>query len=302
MMSIRLGTRGSKLALAQADFVSKLLEAQALNLEVQIIVIKTKGDQLLNDPIWKIGDKGLFVKELETALQNNEIDLAVHSAKDLPAVIADDLCLAAFPEREDPSDVLVAKESLTLNTLFPGAVVGTSALRRESQLRSARPDLEIKMLRGNVDTRLRKLDEGAYDAIVVAKAGLNRLGIKRGIAISPDVMLPSPAQGALGLQARKNDDRILEQLQLLNHPPTSVCVNAERSFLAGMEGGCQLPIGALAHLLNDHLTIEGYLGSPDGKQTVRHKLQGNPDEANEIGMKLADLLKTEGKSILKALK
>jgi hydroxymethylbilane synthase len=264
--------------------------------EIEIKVIKTRGDQILNLPVEKIGDKGVFIKELETALQNRDIDLAVHSAKDLPAEIPEELILGAFPEREDPYDVLIAENNEKLETLPLKSVIGTSALRRQSQLLNFRPDLKIELLRGNVETRIRKLDEGKYSGIILAKAGLNRLGIKRGTPISRTIMLPSPAQGALAVEMRRNDTEILAITTHLNDGKTSLCVQAERSFLTEMQGGCQLPLGAIAELRGSMLFMEGFIGSPDGKNLIRKSLEGEALKPIELGKKLASLILSRGGS------
>jgi len=277
-----IGSRGSLLAIAQTKLIVNLLLSEDPSLKIETKIIKTKGDQILDRSISEIGDKGLFVKELEVALQNREIDIAVHSVKDLPAEIPDDLILAAFPKREDPSDLLVTAENLTIEALPKNAVIGTSALRRQSQLLHFRPDLQIKLLRGNVDTRLRKLDEGHYFGIILAKAGLNRLGISRGIVVAHSILLPSPGQGALALETRK-DDPIVKILRKINDPATETCVRAERSFLLTMEGGCQVPLGALAALNNANLVLEGFFGTPDGRHAAREKGIGDPQSPEKLG-------------------
>lgn len=301
-MKIVIGSRGSALARVQARQVADLLRAISPSLEVEFTVIKTQGDKILDLPLSKIGDKGLFVKELEVALEAREIDLAIHSVKDLPAEIPGTLLLAAFPKREDPGDVLVTRNAATLDALPPRAVIGTSALRRQSQLLHARPDLRVELLRGNVDTRLRKLDEGKYDGVVLARAGLNRLGINRGVPLPYKLFLPSPGQGALAVEIRRGDDKIQALVRRIDDPETSVCVGAERSFLARMEGGCQVPLGGLASLHGSRLELEGFLGSPDGFRLVRKRVEGQAEEAGELGQRLADLLLEEGGDILKALR
>jgi hydroxymethylbilane synthase len=293
-MNIVIGTRGSPLALVQAEWISKKLLKISSSLKTEIKIIKTRGDQILNLPVKKIGDKGVFVKELETALQNREIDLAVHSAKDLPADIPEDLILAAFPEREDPSDVLISKNENTLAALPLKAVIGTSAARRQSQLLHYRPDLRIELLRGNVETRIRKLDEGKYRGIVLAKAGLNRLKIKRGRTIPRTLMLPSLAQGALAVEMRRNDKKLLMIAKLLNDKKTSFCIQAERSFLAEMEGGCQIPLGGIAELYKSKLRMEAFIGTPDGRNLIRESIEGEASKPIELGKKLAFLILSKG--------
>jgi len=301
-VKIVLGSRGSPLALVQTRSVAEQLQKIDPSLEIEITVIKTQGDKLLDLPIWQIGDKGLFVKELENALQEKKIDLAVHSVKDLPAVIPDDLDLVAFPLREDPSDVLLTKDNLSWEELPPGALLGTSALRRQSQLLAKRPDLNIKMLRGNVDTRVRKLDEGLYFGIVLARAGLHRLGIERGVTLPESVILPSPGQGALAIETRKNDHELRAIAKNLNDEATWHCVTAERSFLLTLEGGCQVPLGALAKFEKETLILEGFLGTPDGKKTLRAQKEGSAKEAKGLGKALALEVLDKGHSILETLK
>lgn len=284
---IIIGTRGSVLALTQANYVAHLLATKNPDLEIEIQTIKTQGDKILDTPIWKIGDKGLFVKELETALISNQIDLAVHSVKDLPAVIPDELCLAAFPPREDPSDVLVTASNQAFDELPNGAVIGTSALRRQSQILHRRPDLNIKLLRGNVDTRLRKLDEGNYFGIIVAKAGLTRLGVSRGVTVPTSILIPAPGQGALALQTRKKDRKLIEIAALVNHDATRTAVAAERSFLARMEGGCSVPLGALAVFDGGELFLRGFFGTPDGTQAIFDEIRGSPTQPEILGEALA---------------
>lgn len=300
-MKIRVGSRGSSLALAQAQSIVNELKKRNPSFQLEIKVIKTKGDHLLDKPVWQLGEKGLFVKELEMALEQREIDLAVHSVKDLPAIIPETLCLAAFPPRENPCDALVTRSNLSWEMLPEGSVLGTSALRRQAQLLYHRPDLQIKMLRGNVDTRLKKLEQGEYFGIVVAQAGLSRLGIDQGVAIPVDILLPCPGQGALAIQMRTNDKTLLEIVNDINDPPTAVCVSAERSFLLEMEGGCQLPLGALANIEGETLTLKGFLGNPDGKHVVRDEIQGKIKEAQRLGRELAKRIRNQGEFILKAL-
>lgn len=290
------------LALTQAKWVAAALEALDGDIKIEIKVIKTTGDKILDSPLSKIGDKGLFVKEIETALQAKEIDFAVHSVKDLPSVIPDDLTISAIPKREDPGDVLVTRGNLTWEELPRNAVIGTSALRRQSQLLHHRPDLSIKLLRGNVDTRLRKLDEGEYFGIVLARAGLNRLGIDRGKTIPQNVLIPSPGQGALAVEARRSDESLLRLISKLNDEPSAVCVAAERAFLAAMEGGCQVPLGAIASLRGSRIGIEGFVGSPDGKVFLRDNVEEDAVRAEDAGRDLAGrLLARGGKEIIQCL-
>jgi hydroxymethylbilane synthase len=295
-----LGTRGSKLALVQAEHVAALLRQHHPDLTVELRIISTTGDRVLDVALSKVGDKGLFVKEIELALLNGEIDLAVHSGKDLPSVLLDGLTLAAFPERADPRDALVLPhrpnaETLppidSLNILRPGAIVGTSSLRRASQLRAVRPDLDLRDVRGNVDTRLRKLDEGQYDALLLACAGLDRLGlsIRISLRITPDVLLPAVSQGAIAIEARSDDQRTLELLAPLNHPSTQIAVLAERAFLRHLEGGCQVPIAAHAEVRPETggFRLRGLVSSLDGRTIVRGERLGSIAHAEETGLELA---------------
>lgn len=289
-MRLVVGTRGSALAIAQARSIGDKLKTIDPALEIDFEIIKTTGDRILNTPIFAIGEKSLFVKELESALQRNQIDLAVHSAKDLPAVLPSDLEIAAFPARENPSDVLITQGNLRWEDLPRQSIIGTGSLRRQAQLLFNRPDLQIKSLRGNVDTRLKKLDAGEYFGIVVAKAGLNRLGIHRGVALSFEVMLPAPGQGALAIEIRKSDQKTGSLVRRLNDEHTEICLKAERSFLKAMEGGCSIPLGALALMQGRRLALDGMLAKPDGRSLIREKLEGKPDKAEKIGINLAHLI------------
>jgi hydroxymethylbilane synthase len=301
-MKIILGTRGSTLALAQAHWVKNQLQQFFPSLEIELKIIKTIGDKILDSPLSKIGDKGVFVKELETALEKKEVDVAVHSVKDLPTLIPKNLTLAAIPPREEPWDMLVTQENLPWEALPKHALIGTSALRRQSQILFHRPDLKISLLRGNVDTRLRKLDSGDFFGIVLAQAGLNRLGIRRGRVIPRYIMLPAPGQGALALEARKSDEKIIEIVKKLHDEKTGICVSAERRFLSTLEGGCQVPVGAYAELQGEQLVLEGFVGSPEGNPLFREKIEGDPKEAEALGERLAVcLLKKGGKKIIENL-
>lgn len=301
MQTITIGTRGSKLALVQSDMVRDWLQNAHPGLDVRLEIIKTKGDLVLDRPLTAFGDKGLFVTEIEDAMRAGRVDLAVHSAKDLPSELPPDMAMPFFPERADPRDVLVARDSVTtLMQLPPGARVGTSSLRRACQLRHARPDLELADIRGNVDTRLRKLDEGQYDAIVLAAAGLKRLGLAARVTewLDPTVMLPATAQGALGIEIRAGDDAIAALLAPLDHPPTRWAVTAERAFLARLQGGCQLPAGAYAHMEGDALHLAGMIGDRSGR-TVRGERSGAAEDAAALGAALAgELLSNGGQGML----
>jgi hydroxymethylbilane synthase len=301
--SLVVGTRASKLALVQTHMIRDGLLAAHPDLTVEVEHITTKGDMILDRPLSAIGDKGLFVTEIEDALRAGRIDLAVHSAKDLPSQLPPDMALAAFPPRADPRDALVARDRLRLAELPDGAHVGTSSLRRACQLRHLRPDLRISDLRGNVDTRLRKLREGQYDAIVLAAAGLERLGWGGQISeyLDPTAMLPAVSQGILGIEARADDPDTIALLAALDDPAARVAATAERAFLARIGGGCQVPIGAYARLAGDMLTLAGLIGARDGR-VVRGELSGSAGEPAVLGAQLAnDLLDAGGRELLEAM-
>ncbi len=298
---IRVGTRGSKLALAQTNWVIQKIKDQYPGLQVEVTVIKTKGDKILDVPLAKVGGKGLFVKEIEEALLREEIDLAVHSMKDVPTELPDGLDIAIIPERESPFDVLISRQGVGVTELPPGATVGTSSLRRTAQLRARRPDLRIENLRGNLDTRLRKLSEGLYDAIVVAEAGLLRLGLgdTPRVRFSVEDMLPAIGQGALAIEVRLRDEELLEGLAFLHHEETAVAVAAERAFLKRLGGGCQVPLAAYARFEGEQLVVEALIADPSGEPLLRDKRVGGPTEAARMGEELAeDLLARGGKDIL----
>ena len=291
-----IGTRGSQLAIWQAEWVQAQLKQLAPDLTVVLKRIQTSGDKIQDVPLAKVGGKGLFVKEIEEALLRKDIDLAVHSMKDLPAVLPPGLTIICVPEREDPRDALLAHEGKNLNALPMGARVGTSSLRRQAQLLHARSDLQIEMLRGNVDTRLRKLQENQFDAIVLAASGLKRLGWDAHITecLSIDVCLPAIGQGALGIEGREVDSFVRSLLARLEHHPTRVTVTAERALLKRLEGGCQVPIAGHAVLEGESLTLEGLVVSLDGKRYVRYSLSGSMFEAESIGTKVAEELLARG--------
>ncbi len=299
-----IGTRRSRLALWQAEWVKSQLQRIAPDLSVSLQRIQTSGDKILDVPLAKIGGKGLFVKEIEDALLRGEIDLAVHSMKDVPSVLPDGLEIVCVPEREDPRDAWVCRDGTSLDKLRKGARVGTSSLRRQAQLLHNRADLDIQMLRGNLDTRLKKLQQGNYDAIVLAAAGLRRLGWGQEISeyLSTDVSLPAIGQGALGLEGR-SDDRFLKDLMLqLEDMTARVTVNAERAFLTRLEGGCQVPIAGHAVMKNNQLTLDGLIASVDGKRYIRESISGSHDDAENLGVELAErLLAAGGKPILQEI-
>jgi len=298
---IKLGTRGSLLATTQSTWVKKQIEAQHPDITVEMVKIVTKGDKILDVPLAMVGGKGLFVKEIEEALLRNDIDLAVHSMKDVPSELPEELHLGIIPPRENPHDAFISNDFGSLNELPQGAVVGTSSLRRRAQLAALRPDLEIVDLRGNLDTRLRKLDEGQFAAIILAAAGLNRLGMSDRATgyFTAKQMLPAVGQGALGIELRKDDAELLDGLSFLNDEKTTIAVAAERSFLFRLEGGCQVPIGAFAEVDNGSVELTGLIASIDGKTVLKESMQGPIGEARELGTRLADkLLDMGGREIL----
>ena len=304
MRRLTVGTRGSKLALAQTNWVIRKIKEKYPELEVELRIIKTKGDKITDVPLAKVGGKGLFVKEIEEALLRGEVDLAVHSMKDVPTELPAGLEIALIPQRESPYDVVISKENKRLEDLPSNAKVGTSSLRRGAQLRAHRPDLRIENLRGNLDTRLRKLSEGLYDAIIVAEAGLLRLGLKETVRerLSLEVMLPAIGQGALAIEMREADTELKERLSFLHDEATAVCVAAERSFLATLGGGCQVPLAAHAQLVDSKLVLQALIADPLGKKVLRGEREGSPREARSMGRSLAeDLLAQGGREILQTV-
>jgi hydroxymethylbilane synthase len=292
-----IGTRSSKLALWQAEYIADCLQKQYPDLVVELKHIATTGDKILDTPLAKIGGKGLFTKELETEMLAGDIDIAVHSLKDMPTQIPEGLTLAVITERFDPGDCLVSNIYGSLAKLPQGARVGTSSLRRKAQLLHARPDLTILDLRGNVNTRLRKLDDGEYDAIILAAAGLKRLGFGDRIkeTIDPALCLPAVGQGALAIEARADDEEILELIKFLQDDATRQSAAAERAFLAAVEGGCQVPVGVYARKqANGSLQVTAVIASVDGKTLLRDELIGDASEADELGRKLAKKLLAAG--------
>ncbi|GAB4335509.1 MAG: hydroxymethylbilane synthase [Desulfobulbaceae bacterium] len=293
---IRIGTRASLLAVTQSTWVKEQIENHHPGTRVELVKITTKGDKILDVPLAKVGGKGLFVKEIEDALLDGRADLAVHSMKDVPTDLPAGLHLGVVTERENPRDAFLSNKCKSILDLPEGAKVGTSSLRRKSQLACLRPDLVIEDLRGNLDTRLRKLDEGQYDAIILAAAGLNRLGMADRITslFEPDQMLPAIGQGALGLELRTDDAELLEGISFLNHPPTAVAVTAERAFLLRLEGGCQVPIGAFATAEGDSVTLHGLIASVDGSEILRESVTGPATDAAVLGTGLAETLLDRG--------
>ena len=294
---IVIATRGSKLALWQAEWIKSLLKEIDPEFDIELNKIKTTGDKILDVPLSQVGGKGLFVKEIEEAMLRGEADLAVHSMKDVPTDLPEGLHLSAITKREDPRDAFIAGKGIkSFNDLPQGANVGTSSLRRMCQLMSKRPDLKITQLRGNVDTRLRKLADGEFDAIILATAGVKRLGFADRITekLPVDVSLPAIGQGAVGIECRVDNEFINGLLAKLDHEETSVCVRAERAFLKKLEGGCQVPIAAYARLENGKIVISGLVGSLDGKTLVRDSLEGGQEEAESLGLKVAENLLSKG--------
>lgn len=304
---VRIATRESPLALWQAEFIKAELEAAHPGLQVELLGMTTRGDQILDSPLAKIGGKGLFVKELETALLDGRADIAVHSMKDVPMEFPPGLGLSIICQREDPRDAFVSNHYKSLSELPEGAKVGTSSLRRQCQIRARRPDLEIIDLRGNVNTRLRKLDEGQYDAIILASAGLLRLDMEDRIAerISPEDSLPAGGQGAVGVEARVDDERIKQLLAPLHHQATAERVYAERAMNLKLQGGCQVPIACFAIANPDNnkeLWLRGLVGSPDGKTLLRSERRAGRSEAEALGVAVAeDLLAQGAAEILQAV-
>ncbi|MBI1912060.1 MAG: hydroxymethylbilane synthase [Deltaproteobacteria bacterium] len=299
-----IGTRGSMLALWQANWVKSELEKRYPDIEVSLEKIKTTGDKILDVPLAKVGGKGLFVKEIEEALLEGRVHLAVHSMKDVPTFFPEGLHLRCITEREDPRDAVFSRNNVKLLDLPKGARIGTSSLRRQAQLLHARPDFEILQLRGNLDTRMKKLDDGEYDAIILAGAGVNRLGWSARITelLPVELSLPAIGQGALGIETPTNDEFINNLVAFFDHPPTSYAVRAERALLKRLEGGCQVPIAAYGQLSGDTLTLRGLVASPNGKTFVRDSISGHKDTAEAMGAELGErLLKAGAYDILKEL-
>ncbi|WP_047150675.1 hydroxymethylbilane synthase [Aneurinibacillus tyrosinisolvens] len=295
MRKIIVGSRQSALALTQTNWVIEQLKGFGLPFEFEIKRIVTKGDKILDVTLSKVGGKGLFVKEIEQALLNGEIDLAVHSMKDMPAVLPEQLTIGAVPKRVDARDVLISKDGKTFAELAEGAVVGTSSLRRAAQLKAIRPDLRMEPIRGNIDTRIRKLKEENFDAIILAAAGLERMQWKGEITefLPVDISLPAVGQGALGIECRKDDTEVLDLLSRLNDSDTAFAVRAERSFLNTLEGGCQVPIAAHATVAGENkLALTGLVATPEGDTILKESAEGSNPE--EMGRSLAEKLREQG--------
>lgn len=298
-----IGSRGSKLALTQTGLVKVILEKNYPQLEIRVKIIKTTGDKILDVPLAKIGDKGLFTKELEEALLKKDIDLAVHSMKDLPTDIPRAIEVGAITAREEACDILISRQSFTIKTLPKNAKVGTSSLRRRAQVLSLRPDIKTLDLRGNLDTRLAKLDSGLYDAVILAYAGIKRLGLKLAMTkMDFNEMLPQAGQGALGIEIRKNDLDTRNFVKVLDDNSSRLSIEAERSLLAGLGGGCQVPIGVYAQINGDKIKIKAGVFSLDGKRVIRDEASGNKKDGILLGQELADILLRKGaKEILEGI-
>jgi len=304
LKELRIGTRGSQLALYQANWVREKLVQAYPDLNVTLLTIKTTGDKIQDVPLAKIGGKGLFVKEIEEALIQKRVDLAVHSIKDVPTELPKELYLSAITKREDPRDVFISKDRKKLRELQQGAKIGTSSLRRQAQLLHFRGDLELIPLRGNLDTRLKKLETMNLDGIVLAMAGVKRLGFESRITeiIPAEISLPAIGQGALGIETRKGDQEVEERIHFLNDPLSVVSVSAERAFLKKLEGGCQVPIAAFARIIDSTIHIDGLVGTIDGKRLIKHHLEGPADQAESLGSELAEILLRKGaKEILEEI-
>ncbi|MBE9143683.1 hydroxymethylbilane synthase [Planktothrix mougeotii] len=297
--TVRIASRKSQLALVQTYWVQEELQKHFPEITFEVQTMSTQGDKILDVALAKIGDKGLFTKELEVGMLERSSDIAVHSLKDLPTRLPEGLMLGCVSEREDPADALVVHEKhkdKQLETLPAGAVIGTSSLRRLAQLRHHYPHLEFKDIRGNLNTRLQKLDDGEYDAIILAVAGLTRLGMSDRIhqVIAPEISLHAVGQGALGIECREGDSDILEIIKVLEHTPTAQRCYAERAFLRELEGGCQVPIGVNTAINGDQLTLTGMVASLDGKRLIKDTVTGNATDAEALGIQLANKLKDQG--------
>lgn len=284
------------MALAQSEWVKKKIEEKYPGMEVVIVSIKTRGDKIIDSPLNKIGGKGLFVKEIEDALLRRNIDIAVHSIKDVPTELPEGLHLAIFPEREDPRDAFVSEEYASIDDLPEGSTVGTGSLRRSSQILHARPDLNVIAIRGNVDTRIKKMEAGEVQAIVIAAAGLNRLGLSAKIRqlLPSDIYIPAIGQGTLGLEVRSDDGTLRSDLGFLNHKLTEISVRAERAFLKALDGGCQVPLAAYCYFQKDLMILDGMVSELDGSCIIRDKMTGSIRDPEEAGYTLARRLLEAG--------
>ncbi len=298
--TLRIGTRKSKLALWQANYVKERLESRGYS--VELVLITTTGDKILDAPLAKIGGKGLFVKEIEEALLRGDIDFAVHSLKDVPMVLPEGLTLGAITEREEPFDVLISRDGRGLQELPEGAKVGTSSLRRQVQIKRKRPDLRVETLRGNVDTRLRKLEEGLYDAIVLAYAGVKRMGFEERVSQVLEDFIPAVGQGSLAIEIRQEDQRVYEAIAFLDHRESRIRAECERAFLRELQGGCQVPIGAYAWIEGKKLKLKAFISDLEGRKFLEGIEEGDLHQAEQVGKKLAKrLLEEGGKEILEEI-
>lgn len=296
LSELRIATRSSPLAMWQAEEVSRQLTERYPELNVSLLQMKTRGDKLLDAPLAKVGGKGLFVKELEAGILEGRADIAVHSMKDVPVNFPQGLELGLIMEREDPRDAFVSNRYQSLDDMPEGGLVGTSSLRRQTQIRERYPHLEVDWLRGNVNTRLRKLDDGEFDAIILASAGLIRLGFEERIkaSIEPEICLPAIGQGVLGIEIRSNDSAVGKLLEPLGHQATTILVTAERAFNKTLNGGCQVPIAGHAIFEQDQIYLRGLVGEPDGSEILRADIRGTPDQAEQLGVSLAETLIDRG--------
>ncbi|MBI3194648.1 MAG: hydroxymethylbilane synthase [Ignavibacteriae bacterium] len=308
MNKLMLGSRGSQLALWQTEWVKSELEKKFPKLSIEIQIIKTTGDKILDSPLSKIGDKGLFTREIEQAMLEKKIDAAVHSLKDLPTQLPEGLCIGAVSKREDVRDVFIANKEKCykhFEDLPQNAIVATSSLRRKSQLLAWRPDLQIVDIRGNLNTRLAKLDESDWDGMLLARAGVVRLGFNERITeeLPLEKMLPAVGQGALAIEIRQNDKQVTEIIESLNSQPTFISTSGERALLRSLEGGCQIPIGAYGRIEDNIFYLDALIGSLDGKKIVRGKIHGNPDDSEKLGEQLAKTLYDGGgREILESIR
>lgn len=294
--ALRVGTRGSELALVQTRGIVASLKQVLPEVDIRIEVIRTKGDLVTDVPLSQVGDRGLFIKELENALMDGSVDFAVHSMKDLPSELPAGLVVASVTERLDSRDVLITREARSLKELPRNATLATGSLRRRSQALASRPDLQIVELRGNITTRLRKFDGSTWDSMILASAGLARLGLAEHVStpIPTEEMLPAVGQGALGLEARADDAEVLECLKSLSDEVTTVEVEAERALLRRLQGGCQVPIGARGRVVDKELVLEAYVGTTDGRRHLRRKAEGTVERARELGDNLAEAMLADG--------
>lgn len=302
---VKIGTRGSQLALYQANNVKDILEHTFPDLTVELVIIKTKGDKILDTALSKIGDKGLFTKELEVALLNHEVDIAVHSSKDLPTTLPGGLKLGAVTERADIADALISKNHIPLNELTKHHKVATSSLRRRANLLHFNPELQIIDIRGNVNSRLKKMEEGYCDAMIMAAAGLKRLGLEKYITeiLPVDTFIPAVSQGAIGIESRENDPETDEILAKISHDLTWKSITAERAFMRKLEGGCQVPVGCVSTITGSKLTLKGFVASVDGSTYLCEELTGNLDKAEQLGDQLAQkLIEKGGAKILQEIR